>query len=85
MGDALSVPFIVSWEPVISNSTRLLSPLFSSHLAGFKCNVPRSLSYKLHLSDLEHEKKVSFNMTKNCEKLQVTRKIVRLAIFRNFC
>ena len=29
--------------------------------------------------------KVSIIMTKNCEKSQVTRKIVRHAIFRNFC
>ena len=36
------------------------------------------------LSDHEHEKSELINMTKNCEKSQVTQKIVRLAIFRNF-
>ena len=37
------------------------------------------------LSDHEHEKSELINMTKNCEKSQVTQKIVRLTIFRNFC
>ena len=36
------------------------------------------------LSDHEQEKSELINVTKNCEKSQVTRKIVRLAIFRNF-
>ena len=36
------------------------------------------------LSDHEHEKSELINMTKNCEKSQVTQKIVRLTIFRNF-
>ena len=35
------------------------------------------------LSDHEHEKSEPINMTKNCQKCQVTQKIVRLAIFRN--
>ena len=37
------------------------------------------------LSDHEHEKSELINMTKNCEEWQVTRKIVKLAIFRKFC
>ena len=37
----------------------------------------------LDLSDHEHEKG-NINVTKNCEKSQVTLKIVRLANFRNF-
>ena len=36
------------------------------------------------LGDHEHEKSELINMTKNCEKSQLTRKIVKLAIFRNF-
>ena len=36
------------------------------------------------LSDHEHEKSELINMTKNCDKLRVTRKIVKLAVFRNF-
>ena len=36
------------------------------------------------LGDHEHEKSELINMTKNCEKSQVTRKIVKLAIFSNF-
>ena len=35
------------------------------------------------LGDHEHEKSELINMTKNCEKSQVTRKIVKFAIFRN--
>ena len=35
------------------------------------------------LCDHEHEKSELINMTKNCEKSQVTRKIVKFAIFRN--
>ena len=40
---------------------------------------------RLCLSDHEHEKSELIDMTKNFEKSQVTRKIVKLAIFRNFC
>ena len=36
------------------------------------------------LSDHEHEKSELINMKKNFEKWQVTQKIVKLAIFRNF-
>ena len=36
------------------------------------------------LSDHEHEKSELINMTKNSDKSRVTRKIVKLAIFRNF-
>ena len=36
------------------------------------------------LGDHEHEKSELINMTKNCEKSQVTRNIVKLASFRNF-
>ena len=35
------------------------------------------------VSDHEHEKSKLINMRKNCEKSQVTQKIVRLAIFCN--
>ena len=38
---------------------------------------------RLCLSDHEHEKSELIDMTKNCEKSQLTRKVVRLAIFRN--
>ena len=43
---------------------------------------------RLCLSDHEHEKIELIDMTKNFEKSQVTRKIVKLAFFRNsrkFC
>ena len=36
------------------------------------------------LSDLEHEKSELINMTNNCDKSQITQKIVRLTIFRKF-
>ena len=39
---------------------------------------------RICLSDYEHEKSELINMTKNREKSQLTRKIVKLAIFRNF-
>ena len=39
---------------------------------------------RLCLSDNEYEKSELIDMTKNFEKSQVTRKIVKLAIFRNF-